>query len=80
MHEGHLTKSIIEVIKKEFASLGGKKLVSVTLKVGEASGIVPESIHFYISHFLKDPAMKDAEIKIERSDGTGVELVSIETE
>ncbi|MBI5886689.1 MAG: hydrogenase maturation nickel metallochaperone HypA [Deltaproteobacteria bacterium] len=80
MHEGHLTKTIIEVVKREFAALGGKRLKSVTLKLGEASGIEPESVRFYLSQFLKDPAMQATEVVIERAKGTGVEVVSIETE
>lgn len=80
MHEGHLTKTIIDVIKKEFASTGAKRLKSVFVTVGEASGIEPESIRFYLAQFLKDQAMKDTEVVIERTGGTGVEVVSIETE
>lgn len=80
MHEGHLTKTIIDVITKEFASTGAKRLKSATLAVGEASGIEPESIRFYLAQFLKDPALKDSEFIIERSEGAGVEVVSIETE
>lgn len=80
MHEGRLTKTIIEVVKKEFAGMGGKRLKSVTLKVGEASGIEPESVRFYLAQFLKDPAMRDAQVVIESAAGTGVEVVSIETE
>lgn len=80
MHEGHLTKTIIEVVKREFAAMGGKRLKSVTLQVGDASGIEPESVRFYLSQFLKDPAMQDAEVVIEDAEGTGIEVVSIEAE
>ncbi|OGQ58940.1 MAG: hypothetical protein A3J24_08330 [Deltaproteobacteria bacterium RIFCSPLOWO2_02_FULL_53_8] len=80
MHEGHLTKTLSDVITREFASTGAKRLKSVTLALGEASGIEPESVRFYLAQFLKDPAMKDTEVIIERLDGTGVEVVSIETE
>lgn len=80
MHEGHLTKTIIEVITREFASTGAKRLKSVSLSVGEASGIEPESIRFYLTYLLTDPTMKETAIVIERAKGTGIEVVSIETE
>lgn len=80
MHEGHLTKTLIEAIRKEMAAMSASRLIGATLKVGEASGIEPESIRFYLAEFLKDPSIEGAEIRFERAEGAGVELVSIEAE
>lgn len=80
MHEGHLTKTLVEAIKKEMAAMSASRLIGVTLKVGEASGIEPESIRFYLADFLKEPSMEGAEVRFEGAEGKGVELVSIEAE
>lgn len=80
MHEGHLTRTIAGVIRKELREMNAQRLTTVTLRLGEASGVKPESVCLYLAEFLKDLSVKDTDIIFEQTEGAGVEVVSIEAE
>lgn len=44
MHEGHFTEKIVEAVVRELDKSGGRKVKSVTVKVGEVYHLMPESV------------------------------------
>ena len=53
MHEGHVTKTIIQVIEKEMSSMGAVKLKKARIRLGELSGIKPAPFKLYFEELTK---------------------------
>jgi hydrogenase nickel incorporation protein HypA/HybF len=50
---------------------GGRKILSVTVEIGELSGMVPESVEFCFDACTRDTLMEGAWLVIERIPGRG---------
>ncbi|MGA1845046.1 MAG: hydrogenase maturation nickel metallochaperone HypA [bacterium] len=46
MHELSIAQSLLEIIEQESAPFGNTKVLSVTLRIGKLSGIVPDALQF----------------------------------
>lgn len=65
MHELAITKGIIDIVNSEKADKGFKKVLEISLRVGEYSGIVPECIREFFPIAAKDSAAEHAALVIE---------------
>lgn len=65
MHELALTKGIIDIVESEQKRQGFQRVLEISLRVGEFSGIVPECIREFFPIAAGDSAAKDAKLNIE---------------
>ena len=66
MHEMGTVRYVIKTVNEVCEENKVDKVASVTLQVGEVSGIVPEYLaDFWKWAVAKEPYLKDAELKIE---------------
>ena len=63
MHEMSITQSVVDICGK---SAEGRRVISVTLEIGELSGVVPEAVEFCFDACTRDTAMEGAHLIIER--------------
>ncbi len=80
MHEGHVTKTIIQVIEKEMSLMGAMRLKEARIRLGELSGIKPEPFKLYFDSLTKGTSLAGAHLTVETSEGAEVELISIEAD
>ena len=65
MHELAITKGIIDIVNSEKTEKGFNRVLEISLRVGEFSGIVPECIREFFPIAAKDSAAENAELVIE---------------
>jgi hydrogenase nickel incorporation protein HypA/HybF len=65
MHEFSICKSLIEIIEKEAMPYGGAKVVTVRLRIGELSGVVPNALRFAFEVLSKGGITEGASLLIE---------------
>jgi len=63
MHELSITQSVIEICEQ---NAGGRRVLSVTLEVGELSGILPDAVEFCFEACSKGTLLEGARLKIDR--------------
>lgn len=68
MHEMAITQSIVEICRE---NAGKRKVLSVTLEIGELSGVVPEAVEFCFSACSYGTLLEDARVEIIRIPGAG---------
>jgi len=68
LHEMAITQSVVEICEK---SAAGRRVVSVTLEVGDLSGVVPESVEFCFEACVRDTLLDGARLIIERIPAMG---------
>jgi hydrogenase nickel incorporation protein HypA/HybF len=66
MHELSIAQNIVEIVEDHLPEIGVRKVKSVKLKVGELSGIVPDSLKFCFGAITADTPMQDVILEIER--------------
>lgn len=67
MHEASIAKNIIELIETEFSTLKFKKINSIKLRIGELSGIYPESLEYYFQELSKNTILENAKLQFEKA-------------
>ncbi len=65
MHEASLAQNIIDIIKNYNQSIRNRRVVSVSIKIGELMGIYPDSLRFYFSEVSKGTIADGAELIFE---------------
>lgn len=65
MHELAITESILNIAVDEAKKHGARKVLSIKLKVGEFSGVVPQLIQEYYNIVSRDTVADGAELIIE---------------
>jgi len=65
MHELALAESIIEAVKIEAKKHGTTRVLSVAIKVGVLSDVVPDALQFGFEVLIKDTPLDGAVLKIE---------------
>ena len=65
MHELAITESLIGIIDSEARDKGFKRVLAISLRVGEYSGLVPECIREFFPIAAKDGPARGAELVIE---------------
>ena len=68
MHELSITQSMVELCEQ---NAEGRKVLSVTMEIGELSGVVPDSIEFCFDACSRDTLLDGAKLTIERIPGRG---------
>lgn len=63
-----ITQSVVEICENNAA---GRRVVSVTLEVGDLSGIVPEAVEFCFEACTRDTLLDGARLIIERMPARG---------
>lgn len=63
MHELSLTQSVVEICEQ---NAGGRRVLSVTLEVGELSGIMPDAVEFCFEACTRGTILEGARLIIDR--------------
>lgn len=66
MHELSIASAILDTLEAELAKRPGARFTKVGLKIGELSGIDPESLEFGFGALVKDSHWDPLELEIER--------------
>lgn len=66
MHELPVIESLFDICMRHANSNNASKVVSVTLKIGEASDLQDEWIQRYFEYLCKDTIAQDAKLIIDR--------------
>lgn len=69
MHELAITEGILKIAVKEAEKNNVKKVLSIKLKIGELSGVVPDLIQEYFNIVSQETVAEKAKIIIERIPG-----------
>jgi hydrogenase nickel incorporation protein HypA/HybF len=64
MHELSIVASLFELLEEKAKEKKAKKIVTVTLKVGALSGVVPEFLETAFNLYKKDTIASDSTLKI----------------
>ena len=71
MHEVGITRSIVEICEENARRQGVTVVRSVTVEIGELSGVVPESVEFCFEACSKGTLLEGASLIIDRTPGRG---------
>lgn len=66
MHELAITQGIIDIAVPETEKHGAKKIMSIKIKIGEFSGVVPQCIQEYFNIVSRGTIAENAKLVIER--------------
>jgi hydrogenase nickel incorporation protein HypA/HybF len=66
MHEMAVTQSILEIAIKHARQAGASRILQINLVIGEMSGIVDDSVQFYLDFLSKDTMAEGAKLVFER--------------
>ena len=67
MHELVIVEGILDVVIPEVRKYNAEKILSIRLRIGELSGVIPECVREYFSVASKNTIAEGAEIYIERT-------------
>jgi hydrogenase nickel incorporation protein HypA/HybF len=68
MHEMSITQGIVEICEN---SAGGRRVLSVTIEIGELSSVIPDAVEFCFEACARDTALEGARLIIERVPARG---------
>lgn len=71
MHEMSIAESIVEIIRETLGESENRRLVSVTVEVGELTAVVPESLEFCFNAIIETTPYRGAKIHIRNVPLTG---------
>jgi hydrogenase nickel incorporation protein HypA/HybF len=66
MHELAITQSILNIAVEEAKKYNASKVISIRIKIGELSGVVPQLIQEYYNIASRDTIAEMAKLEIER--------------
>ena len=66
MHELSIVASLFEILEEKAKENKAKKILSVKLKVGALSGVVPEFLETAFDIYKKDTIASESKLKIEK--------------
>jgi len=66
MHELSIVTSLFEILEEKAKEKKSEKILSVKLKVGALSGVVPEFLETAFDVYKKDTIAAEAKLKIEK--------------
>jgi hydrogenase nickel incorporation protein HypA/HybF len=69
MHEVGITQSIIEIAEKHALEGGARKVLSLTVEIGELSGVVPEAVEFAFEACSRGTLLEESKLIIESIPG-----------
>lgn len=65
MHEMSVTRSMLEIVRREMAANDIKKLTKLRIRVGELTAIEPDALKFSFEVSIKGTSLEGAELEIE---------------
>lgn len=65
MHEASLAKNILEIIEEYSGQFDGKKVKTITLRVGELAGVYPDALMQYFVEFSRGTPADGAVLNFE---------------
>jgi len=68
MHEMSLTRDVVSICEQNAA---GRKVLSVTLEIGELSGIMPAAVQFCFDDCARGTAVEGALLRVEQTGARG---------
>ncbi|HWI40798.1 MAG TPA: hydrogenase maturation nickel metallochaperone HypA [Verrucomicrobiae bacterium] len=68
MHEMSITQSVVEICENHAQ---GRRVMAVTLEIGELSGVVPEAVEFCFEACSRGTLLEGASLSILRVPGRG---------
>lgn len=71
MHELGIACSIIEIAERHAREQGAERIVSVTIAIGELSGVVPDAVEFCFEACARGTLAEAAKLLIGRIPGRG---------
>ena len=66
MHEYPITLSIVQISNEEALKHGANKITEIRLKIGELSGLVPESLQIYFDMISQGTLSEGAKLVVEK--------------
>jgi hydrogenase nickel incorporation protein HypA/HybF len=66
MHELALTQSILRIVEEAAQGHEVKRVKEVRLKIGDYSGVVPQSLAYYFDLLSRDTVAAGAQLRLER--------------
>jgi len=66
MHEYPITLSIVQISNEEAFKHGANKITEIRLKIGELSGLVPESLQIYFDMISQGTLSEGAKLVVEK--------------
>lgn len=71
MHELGITQSIVEIAEKTARDQDAKKVLSVTIEVGELSGVIPDAVEFCFEACVQETLLEGSRLIINKIPGLG---------
>lgn len=68
MHELSLVQGVVEICEQH---AGGRRVLEVTLEIGDLSGVVPEALEFCFEAVARGTLLETARLVIEKVPATG---------
>jgi hydrogenase nickel incorporation protein HypA/HybF len=68
MHELSITQGVVDICESNSA---GRRVISVTLEIGELSGVVPDAVEFCFEACTRDTSLEGAKLIIDRVPARG---------
>jgi hydrogenase nickel incorporation protein HypA/HybF len=62
MHELSITQSMLEIVLKQAEQAHAKKVTIINLVIGEMTGVVSDSVQFYLDILTKDTIAEGAQV------------------
>ena len=64
MHELAITQSMFDIVLKQAEQVHPKKVTKINLVIGEMTGVVSDSVQFYLDFMTKDTIAEGAVVSI----------------
>lgn len=71
MHEMSITRSLLEIARREMASGGMQRLRRLTIRVGELTAVEPEALRFCFEASVRGTPLDGALLEIEETELRG---------
>jgi len=71
MHEVSIIQSVIEIVTQKALENKLTKINNVSLKIGELSGVMPESLHFAFDSCIQGTMLEESTLTIEKVSALG---------
>ncbi len=64
MHELAITQSMFDIVLKQAEQVQAKRVTKINLVIGEMTGVVSESVQFYLDFLTKNTIAEGAKVSI----------------
>jgi hydrogenase nickel incorporation protein HypA/HybF len=64
MHEFAITKCLFDIVLNEAGKAGATRVTGINLVLGELTGVVKESVQFYLEYFSRNTPAEGASLNV----------------